>query len=613
MLAFLRQLWVFVRPYRFRLFLGLLCGCGFALTTAALPLVVKLVPDIVFTRDSGAAVARLLEKTPAFVRETILSWSPNWHAPDSQWGLVATILLIPAIMFLRGFFDYFQAYLMNWGGIRAVTDLRAKLFAHLQNLSVSFFHDARSGELISRVNSDTQVLLQVIGSSLLALVREPVTLCSLLVFLLWAQPRLTLVSVLVFPVCVVPIVIFGRKVRKSARAAQTHQADLTNLMHESFTGNRIIKAYNLEAQVERRFRDTIRHYVSQHMRIVRGSEAPGPMIEFFGSVGVALVLLYLTCWSQPEQQPSIGDFSQFIFSLFLMYAPIKNLSRMATQLQQARAASQRVFELLATPTTVLEPAAPKPLRATGAEIHFARVEFSYGNKPVLRGVDLRIQPGQLVALVGQSGSGKTTLSNLLLRFYDPQCGAITIGGTDIREVATADLRGQMAVVTQETILFNETIGWNIGVGRPGAKPEEIVAAAKHAHAYDFIMEKAGGFDAMVGEKGVMLSGGQRQRLAIARAVLRDAPILILDEATSALDTESERAVQAALEELMQGRTTICIAHRLSTIQRADQIVVLDAGRVVEIGTHAELLQRRGHYFKLHALAFESDGTPPASA
>jgi subfamily B ATP-binding cassette protein MsbA len=289
----------------------------------------------------------------------------------------------------------------------------------------------------------------------------------------------------------------------------------------------------------------------------------------------------------------------------MLYPPIKNLTRLSNQMQQARSANQRVFELMDMVSTIPDPPTPVPLQARQADIRFDNIDFDYGEKPVLRGINLTVKAGALVALVGSSGSGKTTLTNLLLRFYDPQRGAVRVGSTDIRQVAIDDLRRQIALVTQETILFNDTIRHNIAVGRSGATDAEIEAAARHAHAHEFIMEKPLGYEAVIGEKGVALSGGQRQRIAIARAILKNAPILVLDEATSALDTESERAVQAALEELMQGRTTICIAHRLSTIQKADLIVVLDSGRIVETGTHAQLLQARGVYRKLYELQFES--------
>ena len=294
----------------------------------------------------------------------------------------------------------------------------------------------------------------------------------------------------------------------------------------------------------------------------------------------------------------------FVLSIVLMYQPIKTLTRLYNQLHQASSASQHVFELLETRSSIQEPKNPVPLQAAGADILFDNVDFDYGDKPVLRGINLTIKAGQIVALVGKSGSGKTTITNLLLRFYDPKNGSVCIGSTDIRQVSTKDLRDHIALVTQETILFNDTIAHNIALGHPAASEQEIEAAARHAHAYDFIKEKPQAFETVVGEKGVALSGGQRQRIAIARAILKDAPILILDEATSSLDSESERAVQAAFDELMQGRTTICIAHRFSTIQKADLIVVLENGRIIEKGTHSELLKRGGMYSKLYEMQFE---------
>jgi subfamily B ATP-binding cassette protein MsbA len=306
-----------------------------------------------------------------------------------------------------------------------------------------------------------------------------------------------------------------------------------------------------------------------------------------------------------DHQPRSSDFFTFILTIVMIYPPIKAFTRLHNQLHQARAASERVFELLATSNSVPEPAAPVALHADQADIEFQDVDFNYGEKPVLRDVNLIAKAGQLVALVGSSGSGKTTLANLLLRFFDPVHGIVKIGGLDVRQVSTRDLRNQIAVVAQENILFNDTILRNIELGRLGATKQEIVAAAKHAHAYEFIMQKPEGFDAVIGEKGVSLSGGQRQRIAIARAVLKGAPILILDEATNALDAESERAVQTALDELMKGRTTICIAHRLSTILHADMIVVMDHGSIVETGRHEELVRRGGVYQKLYELQFAS--------
>ena len=373
-------------------------------------------------------------------------------------------------------------------------------------------------------------------------------------------------------------------------------------MHEAFTSNRIIKAYNLEDSVMRLFRETSNKFVSQMMRMVRSYEFPSQLTEFVGALGVSLVFLYVVF--VPEHTMSSAAFLQFVTSVFLMYQPLKALSRLHSQLQQARAASERVFELLAMESNLAEPASPKPLNADQAEVVFENISFRYHEKPVLSDIQFRVQPGEMVALVGSSGSGKTTLTSLLLRFYDPESGCIRIGGVDIRDVATHELRSRIALVTQEIILFNDTIRHNIRLGRPGATDAEVEQAARHAHAHTFIMAAPNGYDTVVGEKGVNLSGGQRQRIAIARAILKDAPILVLDEATSALDTESERAVQEALEELMKGRTTICIAHRLSTIQRANLIVVLDQGRVVESGKHDEMLQRDGTYRRLYELQFQ---------
>jgi subfamily B ATP-binding cassette protein MsbA len=448
------------------------------------------------------------------------------------------------------------------------------------------------------------VLYGIIGNSLASLVKDPVTILCLVGYQLAVQPTLTFVSMVVFPACIVPIVIFGRKVRKSASAAQSHNAELTGLMHESFTGSRVIKAYNLEATVTDQFKATTKKLVGQAMRIIRANEIPSQFTEFFAGTGIALVLFYIITLPK-DQRPLQGDLMAFVFSIVVVYPSVKSLTRLHNQLHQARAASARVFELLATKNSVPEPGAPKMLHADKADIIFENVDFNYGEKSVLRNINLHVKAGQMVALVGASGSGKTTLANLLLRFFDPVRGTIKIGGVDLRDVSTRDLRNQIAVVAQENILFNDTIRRNIELGRLGATTGEIVTAAKHAYAHEFIMQKPEGFDAVIGEKGVSLSGGQRQRIAIARAVLKNAPILVLDEALSALDSESERIVQTALDELMKGRTTICIAHRLSTVLHADLIVVLDQGKIVETGTHAELVQHGGVYQKLHALQFAS--------
>ncbi|MDB6019869.1 MAG: transporter [Pedosphaera sp.] len=603
MISFLLKIWGLARPYRVRLFLGVLTGIIAGLLEPLMIATFTFVYQLIFT-ESGPDMGAQLKYLPGFVQDWLQA-AQQALATDVKTHPTAVILVIatiPTVIFLRGLFSYLNIYLLQWTAIRAITDLRIRLFQHLINLPASFFNQTNSGALISRVINDTVALHGIMSNATAVIVKDPVTIVSLLCYLMWREPKLTLISMVVMPLCMIPIVIYGRKVRRTASGMQTQSAELVGVMSESFTANRIIKAYNLENTVVEQFRAVARKVIGHYMRIVRASETPGPLMEIFGAIGVSLVFVYLAFHEGGKAHSA--DFLAVILAIFSMYRPLKNLARLHNNLEQARAASARVFELLATPNSIPEPANPKTLKAAGADIQFENIEFAFGEKTVLRGVNLTVKAGQLVALVGASGSGKTTLTNLLLRFYDPAKGAVRIGGIDIRDVNSHDLRNQIAVVTQETVLFNETIRRNIELGRPGATNAEIEAAARHAHAHDFIMEKSQGYDTIVGEKGVAISGGQRQRIAIARAIVRNAPILILDEATNALDTESERIVQVALEELMQGRTALCIAHRLSTIQRADVIIVMDQGRIVEMGRHTELLSHDGVYRRLYELQFQ---------
>jgi subfamily B ATP-binding cassette protein MsbA len=609
MFAFLRKVWGLAKPYKVRLMLGVLTGIISGLLAPLMIATVVFIYAAVFPSSDQTGASQLpMRHMPAFAENWFngarAALEGGLHTHD--WARAALIAAIPLIVFLRGLFGYLNVYFLLWTSSRAVADLRTKLFSHLLNLSTGFFTEHSTGQLISRVMNDTQSLQVILSSGTSVIVRDPVMLAGVLGLLFWQEPKLTLISVIALPVCIIPMAIYSRKVRRASREMQAQFADLTQNMAESFTGHRVVKAYNLEGLAAEQFQNTARKFVGNYMRIVRAMEIQGPLIEFFGACGIALLLAYLIYLSQSHPSPTM--FVQLIFSIVTIYPPLKNLTRLQNQIVQARAATERAFELLAMQNTVPEPARPKIFKAAGAAIQFDRVHFSFGEKNALHDIQLQIKPGQLVALVGASGSGKTTFANLLLRFYDPQQGAIRIGGVDLREISTRDLRNQIAVVTQETILFNDSIRRNIELGRLGATNEEIISAARHAYAHDFIMEKPNGYDTVIGEKGVTLSGGQRQRIAIARAVLRNAPILILDEATSALDTESERAVQAALDELMKDRTTLCIAHRLSTILHADIIVVLEQGRVVETGRHEELVKRGGVYQKLYELQFQSRAT-----
>ena len=483
MIDFLRQLWSFVVPYRGRFFLGLLCGVGYGLINGLLLGTVKVVVQLVFEGQTN--LHQQLEAAPKWIHplsHRLAALVPEIHAPAPNdtvsWLLI--IGTIPAIMFLRNLLQYLSIYLTNWSAMHAIADIRTKLFSHLQNLSLGFFNRARTGDLIARITNDTQVLYGIVGSTFASAVKDPITIFCLLGYQLATNTTLTLISIVVFPICIVPIVIFGRKVRQSARAVQEYNAELTNLMHESFTGNRVIKAYNLEATVSEEFRSTTKKYLGQIMRVVRANEIPSQLIEFFGATGIALVFFYVQHSMQflpPDRQPKSSDFLTFVLTIVMIYPPIKAFTRLHNQLHQARAASERVFELLATKNSVPEPAAPKMLHASNADIEIQNLDFNYGEKPVLQNINLTVKAGQLVALVGASGSGKTTLANLLLRFYDPVRGTVKIGGVDVRDVSTRDLRNQIAVVAQENILFNDTIRRNIELGRLGATNDEIITAA----------------------------------------------------------------------------------------------------------------------------------------
>ena len=532
------------------------------------------------------------------------SWFHLTDDGSTAWKIIA-IASIPLAIFLRGAFTYLNNYCLQWVGARALARLRNQLFAHINTLSLGFFHQTSTGEpdvpgqQRRRRPPEHDQRQPRHGGEGTGHHRQPVRLPPDA----GRRPHPAGVPPL-SPLHCPDRRLCAQAPQNRGRSIQSEMAELSRLLEETFAGNRIIKAYNLEGPVQKQFEESSARCVGHSMRVVRSLELPGAIIEFVGSLGVAAIFLYIVLKGGSAPM-ALSDLVKFVGSIFLLYAPVKALTRLYHSQVQSRAASERIFEILALRSTVAEPTRPVPLRAARSVIHFDRVSFGYDRekKSALHEFDLMVQPGQMVALVGPSGAGKTTVTNLLLRFYDPVGGTIRIGGTDIRDAALKDLRSQMAVVTQETVLFNDTIRYNIELGRPGATLEEIHEAARHAQALDFILDKPLGFDTMLGERGVNLSGGQRQRVAIARAILRDAPILILDEATNALDTESERAVQTALDELMRHRTAICIAHRLSTIQKADVIVVMEEGRIVEMGKHADLLQAGGMYQRLYSLQF----------
>src|ERR1043166_5538572 len=575
-----------VKPYRFRFVLGLVCGFLSGVLAFTLPVSITLAVDTVFPGAKAAkkdnvistnSVAQVSEATTNQVSEQATTSSSStlpipqpsgkikraldslraWFRPSgtrSTARMLLVISLIPAAMFVRGMLAYLNIYLLSWVGIRAANDLRARLFAHLVHLPMSFYNSTPTGHLMTYMESAANVNFTINGS-FGVIIREPIAIVVLIATLIAMNPALSLATLIVFPVCLIPVVIYGRKARKTHSGINTKLTNVNTVLHETFTAPRVIKAYNLEGRMINEFRPAIDGIRSYFMKTVRATELPGPLIEFLGAIGVALVFVHFAFYSTGEAP--VGQMFAFFMAVFGLYAPVKNLSRLHTQMTHAKVVVTPVNDILALPNWLPEPKDPKPLHVNGNAIRFENVSFSHGEKPVLKNINLTIKPGQLVALVGRTGSGKTSLVSLLLRFYDPTAGAVLIGDTDIRTVASKDLRANIGVVTQETILFNDTIRANIAVGRPGATNEEIEEAAKHAHAHDFILHKQQGYDCPVGEKGANVSGGQRQRLAIARAVLKNAPILVLDDATNSSDNKTERAVQEALEELMQGRTTVC--------------------------------------------------------
>lgn len=605
MVSFLLQMWRFVRPNQIHLWLGILAGFAYAAGTGALMLAVKLVFDAIFPVEGAKTIQQIQHSPlPPYLRDWVIVTFQKIRLDPQSAATLWIIGTVPVAMMFRGMGTFFNTYMMAKLGAKVIHDIRVRIFNHVQSLSVDFFGTSRTGDLISRMTNDTTAIMTTVTNGLGTMAKEPFAVVFLVSYLLFMQPKLSMVALVVFPLVVLPIVIYGKKLRRAWKATQMHTSELSDVIHETFSGVRIVKAYNLEPITSRKFLDTSRKITSQYMRYIRAGELPGPIIEIFGSIGVSLLLVYVARQTGADA-PTAGDFSSFAGSLFSLYQPIKNLSRLWGNLEQGRAAGERLFTLLEIQPTVSEKPNPTPITAAGQPIRFDHITFSYGDKAALQDIQLTVQPGQMVALVGTSGSGKTTLTSLLLRFYDPQSGRVKIGNTDLRDVSVVELRNQIAVVTQETVLFNDTIRENIRLGRPNASNAEVEAAARAAQAHEFICAKPDGYGFVVGERGTSLSGGQRQRLAIARALLRDAPILILDEATSALDSESEHAVQAALETLMKGKTTLCIAHRLSTIQRADLIVVMDQGRIIEQGQHAELLALKGQYARLYSLQFRA--------
>lgn len=517
--------------------------------------------------------------------------------------LLLLAIAVLVIFLVKGIFTFFQEYLMRSAGQKMVMHLRNKLYSHILDLSLEYFGKNSSGKLISNVINDISVLQGVVSLTLKDLFIESATVIALIGVALWRRWDLTLIAVVVLPAAFFGVGKLSRRMRLISKRAQERIASITEFLNESFAGIKIIKAFCKETDEIERFQRKNKDFYRENMRATRVSEFAALLMEIVAGIGIAFVMWY-GGWLVIKNVITIGDFFSFLAAIFLIYTPAKRLARVNIGIQQAGPPYDRVQNLL---STLKERDGTEVLKPVGREIEFRNISFIYPSSKdkALDNINFKVKKGEIIAVVGKSGGGKTTLVNLLPRFYAPTEGEIYIDGVDISNVTFKSLRSQFGIVSQEIILFSDTVKANIEYGKPGASESEIITASKAAYAHDFIMELSQGYNTMIGERGMRLSGGQRQRLSIARAILKNPPLLILDEATSSLDTSSELMVQRAIENLMGNRTTFVIAHRLSTIKRADRILVLDKGRILDSGTHKELYNRDGLYKNLYDLQFSS--------
>ena len=505
---------------------------------------------------------------------------------------------------IKGFANYAQSVIMHYVGQRIITDTQHRLYGHLTRMDLGFFHQTPTGSLISRFTVDINMMRAAVSNALTGIGKDFLTLIFLVGVMFIQDRYLAVIAFVVFPVAILPIVKLGQRIRKVTVSTQEEIGQFTTLLEQTIQGARVVKAYRMEEYEKGRFRKIAERVFQLVFKSARIRSMASPIMETLGGVAVALVIFY-GGFRVIEESMNPGAFFSFITALLLAYEPMKRLANLNASLQEGLASAQRLFGLLDTKPNIIDKPDAATLKIKGGNIVLNQVNFSYIPKhPVINGVSLSVPAGKLVALVGPSGAGKSTILNLIPRFYEVDSGIIKIDGIDVQDVTLDSLRRNIALVSQEIILFDDTVRANIAYGRPDASEKEITQAAKNAAAHDFIEAMSNGYDTYVGERGTKVSGGQRQRLAIARAMLKNAPILLLDEATSSLDAESEREVQAALMELMKGRTTLVIAHRLSTVIEADLIHVIDNGKLVESGNHPELLSKNGTYARLYALQFK---------
>ncbi len=611
----LRFGWPYLRRYRPRLVAGVLLGILFGLSNASFVWATKTVigrmdPSVssqggagfvgealagqTTDRDRASAgkplsrLGQLKRDLEGWTFDALDPWLPALGRPVGWRQVLGGLLFFPFLVAVRGFVGYGSSYCMGWVSERVVNDLRVDVLRRLSGLSLEFFNRSTMGDLLTHVNGDTASLQRSLSLGVSDLIKEPVTIVGIVGMLCLIDWQMTLGALIFFPACVVPIIVLGKKVRRASKAGLHVNITQSSLLVEMLSGIRVVKAFGLEEAQVMRFQKLSAELVHHGMKGIRAKELINPIIETVSMVGFGLLIVYIAAKGR-----AVAEMVAFLTGLIFFYTPVKKLAGLHVLFEQTSVGVGRLMRILAERPTVEESGAAIPVKKFEREIRLDALRFAYGEQGVLHGIDLTIPRGSRVGIAGESGSGKSTLVNLLFRFYDPTGGAIWLDGVNLRDVALGDLRGLMALVSQEIVLFDMTVAENIACGRPGATPDAIEAAARAAQAHDFIMQLPSGYGTRIGERGITLSGGQRQRLAIARAFVRNAPILVLDEATASLDSQSEAEVQSAIERLSQNRTVITVAHRLSTLATSDIVVVLNQGAVVEMGRFDELLNQNG--------------------
>ena len=595
--------WPYLRPYRRRLFIAVFLGVGFGVLNASFVWGTKTL----FERLGGEKVA-MIEKASNVASEgsgflhrihsqangLVDYWLPPFKDGASRSEIirrtVGAILFLPLLVLLRGATGYATGYLMGWVSENAMKDLKVDIHRKMQSLSMDYFHSHRMGGQTMLLNSGVGAVWRCLYCGFSDLVKEPAALLSIVVALFILDWQLALIGLVFMPITLGPIIYLGRKIRRQSEIAYETGENQDSLIVEVYANMRVIKAYCLERFQLDRFSGLYQRLARAGIKKWQAKEIINPVVEFISMIGLGVLLAYIF-WAGRSIPELIG----FLTGMIMLYQPVKKLAGLNTYFQEALVGANMVRDVMDEEPKVKEIPKAKLLADISKHIHFENVTFSYGDEPVLRGLDVELPKGKKLGVVGESGAGKSTFVSLLLRFYDPTEGRVTLDGTDIREASFESLRGQMALVSQEIVIFNQSVADNIACGKLDATREEIIAAAKAANAHEFIESLPEGYDTSLGEQGTRLSGGQRQRIAIARAFVRQAPILILDEATASLDSKAEAEVQGAIDRLEEGRTVVCVAHRLSTLRSMDRIIVLDAGRVVESGGFAELMERDGAF------------------